>query len=56
MSRINVGFFVGLDVGKSSLPDMARHSGVYHLDLNCRECRVFPKEDTPGENVLEIWS
>lgn len=44
-----VGFLVGLNVGKVSLPDNGLHSVINNFGCKCRECRVSVGVETPQE-------
>jgi hypothetical protein len=42
--------FVGLNVGKFALPDKHQPNGINTLSTDCRVCRVFSAEESPGES------
>lgn len=44
--------FVGFRVGKYCVPDIDRTRRINSLGHNCRECRVFIREEPPGESGL----
>jgi len=46
----SAGHFVGLSVGRLTLPDMGPSSGINRLERKCRECRV----SSPGESSSEL--
>ena len=41
--------FVGLNVGKSGLPDKDQRRGINSVAGVCRECRIYPTRKSDGE-------
>jgi hypothetical protein len=55
MKRSNVGFSVGLSVGKLGQPDKHQLCAINDLRRFCRKCRVFKTGESPGEFVQFSW-